>query len=594
VNKNIDSITALKKLFTYITPWRKDYYLGSLFSFLNKIFDIAPEILIGVAVDLVVKKNDSFVSSLGFNSISSQVFFLGAATFIIWALESTFEYLYLIRWRGLAQKVEHSLRVSAYDHAQKLDISWHESKMTGDITAVLNDDINQLEKFLNNGINQIIQVVVSTISIGIIFFYISPLIASIAILPVPIIFFVSFFFQKRLSPIYKSVRDKAGLINSSIVNNLLGIQTIKSFMTYAFESDRVKTLSNDYQNENLKAISINSAFNPIIRMGVLAGFLGTILIGSTMALNGTLAVGAYSVLVFLTQRFLWPFTSLSILVDDFERSMASCKRIFDLMDSEIKIKDTNEPKEMKDLKGDIEFKSMSFNYPSGELLFENFTATIPFGSSIGIVGDTGSGKTTIAKLLLRLYDPINGSINISGCNVKDIPINRLREKIGIVSQETFLFNASIKENISYGMKGVKEEDIVKAANDSHSIEFINSLKDGFNTMVGERGQKLSGGQKQRLAIARAIIRNPDILIFDEATSSVDNKTEQSIQQSFLKLKENRTIVIIAHRLSTIRNCDNILVIRNSNISEKGTHDELIDQGGFYSQLWNIQTGEKLK
>ena len=313
-----------------------------------------------------------------------------------------------------------------------------------------------------------------------------------------------------------------------------------------------------------------------------------------MALNGTLAVGAYSVLVFLTQRFLWPFTSLSILVDDFERSMASCKRIFDLMDSEIKIKDTNEPKEMKDLKGDIEFKSMSFNYPSGELLFENFTATIPFGSSIGIVGDTGSGKTTIAKLLLRLYDPINGSINISGCNVKDIPINRLREKIGIVSQETFLFNASIKENISYGMKGVKEEDIVKAANDSHSIEFINSLKDGFNTMVGERGQKLSGGQKQRLAIARAIIRNPDILIFDEATSSVDNKTEQSIQQSFLKLKENRTIVIIAHRLSTIRNCDNILVIRNSNISEKGTHDELIDQGGFYSQLWNIQTGEKLK
>lgn len=594
MNKNIDSITALKKLFTYITPWRKDYYLGSLFSFLNKIFDIAPEILIGVAVDLVVKKNDSFVSSLGFNSISSQVFFLGAATFIIWALESTFEYLYLIRWRGLAQKVEHSLRVSAYDHAQKLDISWHESKMTGDIAAVLNDDINQLEKFLNNGINQIIQVVVSTISIGIIFFYISPLIASIAILPVPIIFFVSFFFQKRLSPIYKSVRDKAGLINSSIVNNLLGIQTIKSFMTYAFESDRVKTLSNDYQNENLKAISINSAFNPIIRMGVLAGFLGTILIGSTMALNGTLAVGAYSVLVFLTQRFLWPFTSLSILVDDFERSMASCKRIFDLMDSEIKIKDTNEPKEMKDLKGDIEFKSMSFNYPSGELLFENFTASIPFGSSIGIVGDTGSGKTTIAKLLLRLYDPINGSINISGCNVKDIPINRLREKIGIVSQETFLFNASIKENISYGMKGVKEEDIVKAANDSHSIEFINSLKDGFNTMVGERGQKLSGGQKQRLAIARAIIRNPDILIFDEATSSVDNKTEQSIQQSFLKLKENRTIVIIAHRLSTIRNCDNILVIRNSNISEKGTHDELIDQGGFYSQLWNIQTGEKLK
>ena len=461
------------------------------------------------------------------------------------------------------------------------------------ITAVLNDDINQLEKFLNNGINQIIQVSVSTISIGIIFFYISPIIASIAILPVPIIFIVSFFFQKRLSPIYKSVRDKAGDINASVVNNLLGIQTIKSFMTYIPEKNRVMNLSNEYQKENIKAISINSAFNPIIRMGVLAGFLGTILIGSSMALNGTLAVGAYSVLVFLTQRFLWPFTSLSILVDDFERSMASSKRIFNLMNSEILIKDSPSSLEIDNLKKDITFKSVFFKYPGGESLFKNFSASIPFGSTIGIVGDTGSGKTTIAKLLLRFYDPNDGTINIGKHNIKNISIEKLRDRIGIVSQDTFLFNSSIRENIAYGLSSVKNEHIVKAAKDSYSYEFINSLKDGFETIVGERGQRLSGGQKQRLAIARAIIRNPDMLIFDEATSSVDNKTEQLIQKSFLKLKGDKTIVIIAHRLSTIRNCDNILVIRNSNVAEKGTHDQLIEQGGFYSQLWNIQTGEKL-
>jgi len=593
LNNDINSSRALTELLEYIKPWRRDYYLGSLYSFLNKLFDIAPEILIGVAVDLVVKKNDSFVSSLGFNSISSQVFFLGAATFVIWALESTFEYLYLIKWRSLAQKVEHALRVEAYDHAQKLDISWHESKMTGDITAVLNDDINQLEKFLNNGINQIIQVSVSTISIGIIFFYISPLIASIAILPVPIIFIVSFFFQKRLSPIYKRVRDKAGDINASVVNNLIGIQTIKSFMTYIPEKNRIRNLSNEYQKENMNAISINSAFNPVIRMGVLAGFLGTILIGSSMALNGTLAVGAYSVLVFLTQRFLWPFTSLSILVDDFERSMASSKRIFNLMNSEILIKDSDSSLEVENLKKDINFKSVFFKYPGGESLFENFSASIPFGSTIGIVGDTGSGKTTIAKLLLRFYDPNDGTIKIGKHNIKNISIKILRDRIGIVSQDTFLFNSSIRENITYGMGTVKNEDIVKAAKDSYSYEFINALKDGFETIVGERGQRLSGGQKQRLAIARAIIRNPDMLIFDEATSSVDNKTEQLIQKSFLKLKGDRTIVIIAHRLSTIRNCDNILVIRNSNVAEEGTHDQLIDQEGFYSQLWNIQTGKKL-
>jgi len=343
----------------------------------------------------------------------------------------------------------------------------------------------------------------------------------------------------------------------------------------------------------MNAISINSAFNPVIRMGVLAGFLGTILIGSSMALNGTLAVGAYSVLVFLTQRFLWPFTSLSILVDDFERSMASSKRIFNLMNSEILIKDSDSSLEVENLKKDINFKSVFFKYPGGESLFENFSASIPFGSTIGIVGDTGSGKTTIAKLLLRFYDPNDGTIKIGKHNIKNISIKILRDRIGIVSQDTFLFNSSIRENITYGMGTVKNEDIVKAAKDSYSYEFINALKDGFETIVGERGQRLSGGQKQRLAIARAIIRNPDMLIFDEATSSVDNKTEQLIQKSFLKLKGDRTIVIIAHRLSTIRNCDNILVIRNSNVAEEGTHDQLIDQKGFYSQLWNIQTGKKL-
>ena len=591
----MSSTQALKELFKYIHPWRKDYYLGSIYSFLNKLFDIAPEILIGVAVDLVVQKNDSFVSSLGFSSISSQVLFLGVATFLIWALESTFEYLYLIKWRGLAQKVEHSLRVSAYDHAQKLDISWHESQLTGNVTAVLNDDINQLEKFLNNGVNQIIQVVVSTISIEIIFFYISPLIATIAILPVPLIFFISILFQKKLSPIYRSIRDKAGLINSSIVNNLLGIQTIKSFMTYSYEKKNITELSNNYQKENMNAISINSAFNPIIRMGVLGGFLGTILIGSTLALNGSLAVGAYSVLVFLTQRFLWPFTSLSILVDDFERSMASSKRIFDLMNSKIKIKDKVNSHPIKDLRSNITFNSISFHYPDGESLFKNFTMNIPFGSSIGIVGDTGSGKTTIAKLLLRLYDPQKGSINIGDYNIQDLSVKSLRNKIGIVSQDTFLFNASIKDNISYGAKKATDEDIIQAAKDSYSIEFIDSLKHGFDTIIGERGQRLSGGQKQRLAIARAIIRNPDILIFDEATSSVDNRTEQLIQKSFLNLKKNRTIIIIAHRLSTIRNCDNIFVIQNSKISESGTHDELTEnKKSFYNQLWKIQTGENFK
>ena len=591
---NHSSIKSFGELIRYIRPWRAKARFAALCSTLNKIFDIAPEVLIGVAVDLVVEKENSFVASLGFGSIESQVLFLGLITFIIWALESLFQYIYSIQWRGLAQMVEHEVRVSAYDHSQRLGLSWHEEQATGNITAILNDDVNQLERFLNDGVNQIIQVIVSTICIGFIFFYISPLIASIAVLPVPIIFLVSFLFQKKLSPKYKKVRDKVGALNSSVFNNLIGIQTIKSFMTFKHEKDRVSGLSKEYQKENIGAISISSAFVPVIRMGVLAGFLGTILIGSHMALSGTLAVGSYSVLVFLTQRFLWPFTTLGTLVDDFERSMASSQRIFDLLNTDVHIPEPKNPTKLDNLRSDILFDSISFNYPGGQTLFHEFSMHIKNGTSVGIVGDTGSGKTTLAKLLLRLYDPVSGAIKIGDSDIKDVSIESLRNKIGVVNQETFLFDGSIRKNIAYGNKDCEEDDIIRAAEQSQCTEFISSLSDGYDTIIGERGQKLSGGQKQRLAIARAIVRQPDILIFDEATSSVDNKTERLIQKTFMDIKQDRTMIIIAHRLSTIRNCDNIFVIKNSRIHEQGTHDELMkNSNSFYAELWNIQTGKKL-
>jgi ATP-binding cassette subfamily B protein len=379
-----------------------------------------------------------------------------------------------------------------------------------------------------------------------------------------------------------------------VFNNLIGIQTIKSFMTFGHERDRISSLSKEYQKENIDAISISSAFVPVIRMGVLAGFLGTILIGSHMALSGTLAVGSYSVLVFLTQRFLWPFTTLGTLVDDFERSMASSQRIFNLLRTEVHIPEPETPIRPDNLRSDILFDEISFNYPGGSTLFEDFSMHLKYGTSVGIVGDTGSGKTTLVKLLLRLYDPVAGSIMIGDSDIKNLSLEILRNKIGVVSQETFLFDGSVQKNIAYGNNECTEADISRAAEQSQCTEFISSLSDGYDTIIGERGQKLSGGQKQRLAIARAIVRQPDILIFDEATSSVDNKTERLIQKSFKDIKQNRTMIIIAHRLSTIRNCDNIYVIKDSRIHEQGTHDQLMElSDSFYAELWNIQTGEKL-
>ena len=584
------SYTSFFRFLEYARPWRKRIIISSIYSIINKLFDIAPEILIGIAVDLVVQKNDSVIAKLGFESIESQITFLAIATFFIWAFESLFQYLYSISWRNLAQTVEHEIRTDAYDHVQNLDMPWFEDKKVGDITAKLNDDVNQLERFLDNGFNTIIQLIVSSVAIGAVFFYISPLVASISILPIPIILIIAFFFQRNLSPRYLSVRNSVGLLNNTIFNNLIGISTIKSFVTEKIESKRVSSLSNEYRLKNKHAIKLSSAFVPLVRMGVLSGFLGTMIIGSYLALDGTIAVGSYSVLVFLTQRFLWPFTTLGETVDLFERSMASTKRILDLLDTPQKIKDNKNSIILNDFNHDIKFKNINFHYLESKPIFDNLNLTIKKNNLAGIVGQTGSGKTTIIKLLLRFYDTIGGSVNIGSNEIKNIKIKNLRENIGYVSQDIFMFDGSIKDNIAYPNIGDNDK-VVTAAKQSQAHEFIIKLENGYDTLIGERGQKLSEGQKQRIAIARAIYKNPPILIFDEATSSVDNETELLLQKALYNISKDRTTIVIAHRLSTVRNADNIFVLGNGSIIESGNHNELLNKKGIYNKLWEIQTGK---
>ena len=592
MNQNkANSYTSFFRFLKYARPWRSRIIISSIYSIVNKLFDIAPEILIGIAVDLVVQKNDSIIAKLGFESIQSQITVLAIATFLIWAFESIFQYLYSISWRNLAQTIEHEIRIDAYNHVQKLDMTWFENKKVGDITAKLNDDVNQLERFLDNGFNTIIQLIVSSIAIGAVFFYISPLVASVSIFPIPVILVIAFFFQKNLSPRYLSVRNAVGVLNNTIFNNLIGISTIKSFVTENIESDRVKMLSNEYRLKNKSAIKLSSAFVPIVRMGVLSGFLGTMIIGSYLALDGTIAVGSYSVLVFLTQRFLWPFTSLGETVDLFERSMASTKRILDLLDTPHKIKDDTKSFILKDFNHDISFRNVQFHYQDEKPVFSNLNLSIKKNTLIGIVGQTGAGKTTIIKLLLRFYDPIKGTINIGDHNIKNIKLKNLRENIGYVSQEIFMFDGSINENIAYPEIGENNDKIMTVAKQSQAHEFIEKLPDGYNTSIGERGQKLSEGQKQRLAIARALYKNPPILIFDEATSSVDNETELLLQKALYEISKDRTTIVIAHRLSTVRNADNIFVLGNNSIIEQGNHSELLTEKGVYNKLWEIQTGK---
>ena len=591
MSENLSSYNSFKRFLKYASPWKFRIYLASFYSILNKLFDIAPEILIGVAVDLVVQKEDSIIASLGFESIQSQIIFLAVATFLIWAFESFFQYMYSISWRNLAQTVEHNIRMDAYNHVQKLDVAWFENKKVGDITAKLNDDVNQLERFLDNGFNTIIQLIVSTVAIGAVFFYISPLVASISILPIPIILVIAFFFQKNLSPRYLAVRNAVGVLNNTIFNNLLGISTIKSFVTEKLESNRVEELSTEYRLKNKHAIMLSSAFVPIVRMGVLSGFLGTMIVGSYLALDGIIAVGSYSVLVFLTQRFLWPFTTLGETGDLFERSMASTKRVLDLLDTSHKIKDNEDAIELSNYNEDINFQNIAFSYQEDKPLFDNLNFTIKRNTLVGIVGQTGAGKTTIIKLILRFYDSISGTIKIGNQNIKNIKLKNLRENIGYVSQDIFMFDGTVIDNIAYPSRGNNIDKVINAAKQSQAHEFIEKLPNGYQSMIGERGQKLSAGQKQRIAIARALYKDPPILVFDEATSAVDNETELLLQKALNIISKDRTTIVIAHRLSTVRNANNIIVLGNNNIVESGSHDELISINGTYKKLWDIQTGK---
>ncbi len=595
MNNNSGSIRSFYRFLKYAKPWRGKIILASIYSIINKLFDIAPEILIGFAIDLIVEQQDSFIAKLGFQDPQSQITFLAVMTFLIWAFESLFQYLYSIQWRNLAQSIEHGIRTDAYNHVQTLDLAWFENKKIGDITSKLNDDVNQLERFLDNGLNSIIQLIVSSIAIGEVFFYISPIIACVSILPVPLILLIAFYFQKNLSPRYLKVRNAVGALNNTIFNNLLGIATIKSFVTEKIESLRIKDLSNDYRLKNRNAIMLSSAFVPIVRMGVLSGFLGTMIIGSYLALKSPPAidVGSYGVLMFLTQRFLWPFTTLGETVDLFERSMSSTKRILDLLDSKYQIKDSQNAIELEHFNYDIKFQNIQFHYNDNKLIFNDLSFNIKPHTFIGIVGQTGAGKTTIIKLLLRFYDPTNGTIKIGKTDIKNIKLKNLRENIGYVSQEIFMFDGTITDNIAYPNTTNNMKDVMHAAKQSQAHEFIDKLPDKYDTMIGERGQKLSAGQKQRIAIARAIYKNPPILIFDEATSSVDNETELLLQKALNQISKNRTTIVIAHRLSTVRNSDNIFVIGENNIIENGTHDELTKINGVYKKLWDIQTGKIL-
>jgi ATP-binding cassette subfamily B protein len=371
---------------------------------------------------------------------------------------------------------------------------------------------------------------------------------------------------------------------------LSGITTIKSFVAEARETERIREASDDYRSSNREAIRLSSAFVPLIRMAIVVGFTTTLVYGGYLTNQGTLSVGAVGVLVFMTQRLLWPLTRLGQTFDLYQRAMASTNRILNLLATEKRMQDGEQ--ELYNIQGDMRLEDVFFAYPtSAEVsVLRGVSLEFTAGKTTAIVGATGAGKSTLIKLLLRFYDPTDGRITLDGRDVRDVRMADLRRSIGLVSQDVFLFHGTVRENIAYGRPDASFEDIVRAAKIAEAHYFIMNLPQGYDTIVGERGQKLSGGQRQRVSIARAVVKDPPILILDEATSAVDNETEAAIQRSLEHLAIGRTTIVIAHRLSTVRGADKIYVLEHGQLAESGAHDALISQSGIYASLWNVQTG----
>ncbi|MFK8137565.1 MAG: ABC transporter ATP-binding protein [Bdellovibrionales bacterium] len=579
----------LFRLLKYLKNYKTKIYLACTYSVLNKLFDIAPEILIGMAIDVVVSKEQSFIAQFGYVEPMEQITVLGVLTFIVWFGESVFEYLLLLAWRGLAQSSQHLMRIDTYYHVQKLDMAFFEDKSSGNLVSIMNDDINQLERFLDSGINMLIQTFVAVVGVGAVFFVLSPKIALLAFTPIPVIVIGAFWFQKRASVLYEAVRAKVGDISSRLTNNIGGISTIKSFTSEDFELSALRKDSEDYLKANEKAIRVSSAFIPVIRMAILSGFLMTFVIGGREVIAGNLPVGSYGVLVFLTQRLLWPLTGLASTVDLYERAMASVKRILDLLETPIKIKSGDQS--LGNLKSSIRFDEVDFKYGTGSQILNSLSLEVPVGKTTAFVGGTGSGKSTLVKLLLKFYDIQSGDILFDDQSISEIDIESLRSKIGLVSQDIFLFHGTVLENIAYAKPHATMNEVVAAAKLAEADEFISALPEDYKTVIGERGQKLSGGQRQRLSIARALLKDPPILILDEATSAVDNETEAAIQKSMEKISIGRTVIVIAHRLSTIVTADRIYVLADGQIAEKGSHQELKNNGAYYQSLWDLQAGK---
>jgi len=506
-------------------------------------------------------------------------------------------------WSSFSQHVQHAVRTSAFAKTQRLEMSFFTNQRTGQLLSVLNNDVNQLDDFLSTMVSNLVRISVQFTGIAAILLLMNWQLALVTLVPVPIMAYLSHRYASAIRDKYDTVRERVGVINASIDNSVDGISVVKSYTNEDLENERVHDASDDYRDAQLDAISTRVKFFPTMNFVNWVGFCLLVLVGGYWIavdtppfFTGELSLGTLVAFLTYNQQFTLPLIQGGHLLDRYHDARASAVRVFALIDYPLELTERDDPVELDTVEGRVAFDDVSFAYEgsdgsSDESVLDDVSFTADAGQLVGLVGPTGSGKTTLMKLLLRFYDPDEGRVTVDGHDLRDVRLDSLRGAIGYVSQDPFLFDGTVRENIAYADPDADEAAVEAAAKRAGAHEFVVDLDDGYDTQVGERGVKLSGGQRQRLSIARAVLRDPEILVLDEATSHVDNETEVFIQNSLADLIEDRTTFAIAHRLSTVRDADQILVLDDGEIVERGTHENLLDVDGLYANLWRVQVGE---
>lgn len=488
----------------------------------------------------------------------------------------------------LGELVVTDLRARLYRTLQRLSLSYYDREHTGRIMARILTDTRVVQRFVVQAVQQMFIDVLTVVGIILVLFLINWRLAAIALLPVPFVILLARIFSGRFRKIFRSVRRKYATLSASVSETISGIRVVKSFAQEDREIDVFNEKNFDVYNSRILAVRARSRFNPTVGFVMSLGVLAVWLIGGREVLIGGLTLGTLLLFITYMNQFYTPLRQLLGLTEAFQESSTAAERVFNILDMPTDVGDHDGAIALEDIRGRIEIRNISFGYSEGERVLKNINLTIAPGEMIGLVGRTGSGKSTLVSLICRFYDPTKGRVLLDGADLRDIRTRSLRSHIGMVLQDPFLFAGTIKDNIAYGRPAASQAEIIQAARAANAHDFVMNLPDGYDSDVGERGVMLSGGEKQRISIARAILKDPAILILDEATSSVDTATEALIQGAMDRLVHGRTTIAIAHRLSTLRNADRLIVMEGGEIIEQGTHDELLSCGGVYAELVRIQ------